>query len=282
MLKSLGVDQLTLKDRLSSMDTEQTQHYESMYQRHLNAVVKRGEEAQACEPYLVGRSFSRSIEDELTGKLPFNEADFGIYNGGPQGPFSSEAPCLLDIAQNSPLQQNQILALVALIRCGKAGATTQDWGKALCRLEEEVHTLAEASRWESALVYGHWRLLLGPIGDRIAIPQRAIDVARAVLQNNAATAYKPWAALTLLSSRTGLSELSETERDQVNSLAEKAASSTDNELAFSASVAIGQTGPLLKAIDTKMNGGGWLRLLRWQRQVLPNSCHTWKSFQMRI
>ncbi|MEJ2611318.1 MAG: zinc ribbon domain-containing protein [Candidatus Thiodiazotropha sp.] len=252
ILKSLGIDQLTLKDRLSSMDSEQVQHYESMYHRHLNAVIKRGEEAQACEPYLIGHNFFRSIEDELTGQLPFNEADFKKYNGGPQGPFSSEPACLLDIVKNSPLQQNQILAQVALIRCGKAGATTQDWWKALDRLEK-INTLDDAFSWESALIYGHWRLLLGPIGDRIIEkPQRVIDIARAVLQNNAATVYKPWAALILLSFCT--TRLSESERDQVNSLAEKAASSTDNELAFSASVAIGQaapTGPLLKAIEDK-------------------------------
>jgi hypothetical protein len=247
MLKSLGIDQLSLKDRLASMDPEQVQHYESMYHRHLNAVVKRGDEAQACEPYLIGQNFSQVIEDELTGKLPFNEADFNIFDGGPQGPFYAEPGCLEDIAQNSPLHKNQILALVALIRCGKAGATIQDWGKALGRLQEE-YALDQAVSWESALIYGHWRLLLGPVGDKIQVPQRAIDISRAVLQDNSAIIYKPWAALTLLSSRTGLSE---SEKDQVKSLAEKAALSTDDELAFSAAISIGQPGPLLKAIEDK-------------------------------
>jgi hypothetical protein len=245
MLKSLGVDQLTLKDRLSSMDHEKAQHYEIMYHRHLNAVVKRSDEAHACEQYLIGQNFSQTIEDELTGQLPFNEADFEKYNGGPQGPFYSEPPCLLDIAENSPLHKNQILAQIALIRCGKAGATLQEWGKALSRLKENC-TLDDTLSWESALIYGHWRLRLGPIGSSVEIPQRAIDIALAVLQNNTASVYKPWAALTLFSFRT---KLSETDREQVNHLVEKAVSSTDDELALSAAVATGQKGPLLKAIE---------------------------------
>ena len=258
MLKALGVDQLSLALRLGAMDPEQLETYSRLYMRHLNAVSKRSEEAGVCQSFLVNQEFDLALEEELNPRIPFDDANLSLLDGGPQGPFTPELKTLHVIAVQSPIPNNRLLATLALIRTGAYPYGSAPWrdawrtvGTCLCA---ETPLAVEA-----ALLHGHWRITHGTTQLRVGLPLSAQQFALVALVH---PMYRLWAAVTLASYSI---QCDESVRSQIDDLVEKALTTDDPDLALSAAATRGVPALLvreLKAQDTTRGFAAALALAR--------------------
>lgn len=244
MLKALGVDQLSLPSRLGEMDPEQLETYSRLYARHMNAVNKRSEEARVCQSFLVNQEFDLALVEELSPRIPFDDANLALLDGGPQGPFTPELETLRAIAAHSPIQNNRLLATLALIRSGSFPYGSPPWRDAW-QAAETCLCAGTPLALEAALLYGHWRLTHGATQLRIGLPLSAQQLALDALQH---PKYRFWAAVTLASYSI---QCSEALRSEINDLVEKALTTHDADLSLSAAVTRGVPALLVRELKAQ-------------------------------
>ncbi len=153
MLKSAGVDRFSLAQRLREMDPEQLENLNRIYDTQRVVVMRRVDEARLCETWLLQRGFAESLEEQLIRLLPAPKDRLDALASGPAGPFLHRSDLLPEIAIESPVKTNRILASIALLHLGRF--SRRDFAAVVGGLEAD-----SAVATESAFAIAHWRVRL--------------------------------------------------------------------------------------------------------------------------
>jgi len=161
MLKQAGVDQFTLPERLQAMEPEQIQHFQRLYQKHYAIVIRFLDEVDRCQQDLVQQHFSAELESELVKQLPYDEQALAQYNKNYAQPLSEKQLQLAFIAEHSPHELTQQLALLASLQSGQVANEHESLSQAhiekvLALLDHEDEKIA----LEAAISLTHWSFYL--------------------------------------------------------------------------------------------------------------------------
>ncbi|MEN7546445.1 zinc ribbon domain-containing protein [Rapidithrix thailandica] len=113
MLKSLGVDQLQLTEKLGEINDAQLQNYERLYNKQLAEVYRRVDEVRLAEKYLVLKHYSSRLENDLVVQLPMNEAQLEELSQGPMLQLENNPEALSKVIEHSSLTFCRDLAVLA-------------------------------------------------------------------------------------------------------------------------------------------------------------------------
>jgi hypothetical protein len=189
MLKSAGVDRLSLVQRLRELDPEQAATFTLIYNAQLAVVTRRVEEARYAEARLLQRGFAPRVEEMLVPGLPLEPDSLARLAAGPGTLDGEEPDVLCAIASASPVALTRELAALALLRLGRFRAAHQCAGRSL-----ESNDPAVAL--EAALAFAHWRARLEPWErDPVALDRwRLVQAAEPV---DPRSPLRPWAAAAI-------------------------------------------------------------------------------------
>lgn len=184
MLRSVGVDQLSIPDRLAALEPDQTANYTRLYQRQSALVSLVVDDASFAERFLHRRGWAARLDDELTRQLPFDDDGALPLRTSGDVPVDDVAR-LTALVGSASVPLVRTMAAVALVRLARADRDALDLARSA--LWGSDPTLAEAA----AMACAHWRPQHGGLdlpGSRELLevlgrsePSDAVLLARATL-----------------------------------------------------------------------------------------------------
>jgi hypothetical protein len=164
-LKHLGADQFTIPERLGSLDPEQVEHFERLYQRHAAVAERHLDDLAQAESLARQRGWVRALEAALLPRLPLPDAELQALTLPPRR-GSTEAGQLAEIRDATPFAGTRLLAALARLRLWQTrdALNRDDIVPDLQALRTTPTPADEALHIEKALTLSHWRLTMEPGG----------------------------------------------------------------------------------------------------------------------
>lgn len=232
-LKHLGADQFAIPDRLATIDPEQLEHFERLYQAHAAVAERHLDDLALAESLARQRGWTQTLEAELLPRLPLPPAELQALALPPRR-GTTEAEQLAEIRDSTPFATTRTLVALARLRLWQTrdALTRADITPDLQALDGPV--LPDALAIEHGLTLSHWRLSMAPFGLHF---QRQTDDGR-------------WAAQALFpleaAVNTALFKVASDGKPQP--VPAEALAAEDPDLAFAAALAAQVPEPLLAAL----------------------------------
>ncbi len=216
MLKDAGTDRFSVPKMLRELPADQVENFTRIYQRHAATVARHVDDLRFLERFLFHRHWSDALEDEMIPQLPLGEPALKALILPPLAP-GNDLQTVKTIHAATPLARTKLLAALARVRL-------DDWD-AVKEASRALHS--EELCPEAALVLTGWRLHAA---------------GRALYDDH----IPEWleASPHRLEAGVRLGLLGKGDPD----LLREALDSQDPETAFSAALALGETGRLTTAL----------------------------------